>query len=223
MSLIAMRIMKENQLKTNLQLIENSLKIENKNDLKINKDIENKQFKNNYKYNNHNLFYLTNNEYFSKETKNNIEINIEKIGNKLNDIKEIISSKNDWSIDEISLKNIYFNLLPKKLKDMFGLVLVDILENIYKTLKRNCQNPNILKIVQKQSINNQIIFKIESFYDDDDDDDDDDDHEKLNSNNDNNILNSNKSICNLSFEFGNLIILFKSIKNINIQLMDFNT
>ncbi|KAM9963775.1 hypothetical protein ACTFIW_007026 [Dictyostelium discoideum] len=220
MSIIAMRIMKENQLRTNLQLIENSLKIENINDLKINKDIENKQLKNNYKYNNNNLFYLTNNEYFSIETKNNIEINIEKIGNKLNDIKEIISSKNDWSIDEISLKNIYFNLLPKKLKDMFGQVLVDILENIYKTLKRNCQNPNILKIVQKQSINNQIIFKIESF----NDNDNDDVHEKLNSNNNNNNnLNSNKSICNLSFEFGNLIILFKSIKNINIQLMDFNT
>ncbi|KAM9990152.1 hypothetical protein ACTFIY_006187 [Dictyostelium cf. discoideum] len=222
MSLITKRIMKENQLKTNLQLIENSLKVENINDFKIHKDVENKQFKNNSNLNN-NLFYLTNNEYFSKETKNNIEINIEKIGNKLHDIREIISSKNDWSIDEISLKNIYFNLLPKKLKDIFGQVLVDILENINKTLKKNCQNPNILKTVQKQSINNQIFFKIESF----NDNYNDDDNEKLisnnNKNNNDNNLNSNKSICNLSFEFGNLIIIFKSIKNINIQTMDFNT
>ncbi|KAM9994290.1 hypothetical protein ACTFIZ_005624 [Dictyostelium cf. discoideum] len=211
MSLIAKRIIKENQLKTNLQLIENSLKVEYLNDLKINEDVESKQFKNN-------LFNLKNNEYFSKETKNNIEINLKNIGNKLNDIKETISSKNDWSINEISLKNIYIHLLPKKLKDIFGQVLVDILENIYKTLKKNCQNPNILKFVQKQSINNQIIFKIESFENDYDNNNNDDDEvdEKLN-------LNSNKSFCNLSFEFGNLIITFKSIKNINIQTINFKT
>ncbi|KAN0050370.1 hypothetical protein ACTA71_003490 [Dictyostelium dimigraforme] len=202
MSLISKRKIIENQLKANLELIEQSLRVDYLNDLKNFEINDCKIIKENSKENNDQIISC------KHQFKNEMENKKNKIGNKLNDIKFILSSANDWSIDEPSLKNIYTLLLPKKLKDIFGQVLVDILENIYTLLKKNCQDPNVLKMVQRQSMNNQIFFKIVPV-----------DENELYSNN---STKSNKSICNLSFESGNLIITFKSIKNINDQIIDLN-